>query len=123
MEVTEMLGRTAEGMSARRVFSEPIQQDGSTVVLAAAVRGGGGGGENRGAETQRGAGSGSGFGFVARPAGAFVVRNGKVSWRPAFDLNRAILGGQLVAASALLLARAVVRSRSRMAPRRRFSRR
>jgi hypothetical protein len=32
----------------------------------------------------------------------FAVHNGEVKWRPAIDANRAILGGQLVAITALL---------------------
>jgi len=35
-----------------------------------------------------------------------------VDWRPAIDVNRLILGGQLIAIAALLLARTVVRSRA-----------
>jgi hypothetical protein len=48
----------------------------------------------------------------AKPAGAFVIRGDDVQWRPAVDVNRVILGGQLIAIAALLLARAVVASRS-----------
>ena len=48
----------------------------------------------------------------ARPAGAFVIRGEDVDWRPAIDVNRVILGGQLIAVAALLLARAVVKSRA-----------
>jgi hypothetical protein len=40
-----------------------------------------------------------GFGVKARPAGAFVIRGGEVSWRPAVDLNRlvAVLGAVTIA--------------------------
>lgn len=96
-------------IAAKRVFSEPIEKDGAVVVLAATVRGGGGGGE-KGEETkpQRG----GGFGFVARPAGAFMLKDGRISWRPAIDVNRVILGGQLVMATALFMLRSVLRSRA-----------
>jgi hypothetical protein len=47
--------------------------------------GGGGGADEHGQH-----GEGGGFGLVARPVGAYVIKDGEVSWRPAFDLNRAI---------------------------------
>ena len=52
---------------------------------------------------------GSGFGVTARPVGAFIVRGGELSWRPAVDVNR-ILGGQVVAVVALLTVRAIVKA-------------
>jgi len=104
MEISEVLGRAADSFTARRVFSEPVQQDGSTVVFAAKVRGGAGGGERTGQEGQLG----SGFGFVGRPAGAFVLKQGQVRWYPAIDVNRIVLGGQLVMLSGMLLFRALV---------------
>ncbi|MBS2026701.1 MAG: sporulation protein [Deltaproteobacteria bacterium] len=106
MAISEVLGRAADSFTARRVFSEPVQQDGSTVVFAAKVRGGAGGGERMGAEGQLG----SGFGFEGRPAGAFAIKQGQVRWYPAIDVNRIILGGQVVALGALLLVRALVRA-------------
>ncbi|WP_263120706.1 hypothetical protein [Cellulomonas sp. RIT-PI-Y] len=53
-----------------------------------------GGGRARG--TGR-AGAG-GFATHTRPLGVYVVRDGEVSWQPALDLNRVILGGQIVGA-------------------------
>lgn len=43
------------------------------------------------------AGAGA-FGTHTRPLGVYVVRDGEVSWQPALDLNRVILGGQIVGA-------------------------
>ena len=40
----------------------------------------------------------------------FVISDGLVSWRPAVDVNRMILGGQLVTIAALLVLRSIVRS-------------
>ncbi len=37
-----------------------------------------------------------GFGLIAKPAGAWVIKNGKVTWQPALDLDRWILAGHLV---------------------------
>ena len=98
-------------ISVQRVFGDPYEKNGVTVIPAARVQGGagGGGGDGPGGE---GTGIGAGFGVNARPAGAFVIRGEEVDWRPAIDVNRVILGGQLIAIAALLLARTVVKSRA-----------
>jgi uncharacterized spore protein YtfJ len=94
------------------VFGEPYEKDGVTVIPAARVQGGAGGGS--GEDTQgQGKGSGSGFGLTARPVGAFIIRDGELSWRPAVDVNRIVLGGQVVAIVALLTVRAIIRSRAK----------
>ena len=51
-------------------------------------------------------------GLSTRPAGAFLVRDDEVVWRPAVDLNKIILGGQIVAIVALLTLRAFVKART-----------
>jgi hypothetical protein len=48
---------------------------------------------------------------MARPAGAWVIRDGDLKWQPAVDLNKILLGMQVVAAIALLAWRSVARSR------------
>jgi uncharacterized spore protein YtfJ len=96
MIAKELLERARESMEGRRVYAEPYESGEVTVIPAAAVRGGGGAGGD--AE----AAGGGGFGVMARPAGAWVVREGEVSWKPAIDVNRVILGGQIVAIVALL---------------------
>jgi uncharacterized spore protein YtfJ len=91
VNIDEMVRGTQEALSVRRVYGDPIERDGTTVIPVAKVRGGGGGGgdaENNG---------GGGFGLTARPVGVFVIREGSVRWEPALDLNRIILGGQVVA--------------------------
>jgi uncharacterized spore protein YtfJ len=109
-EVMETIERAKDAMTVRRVFGEPVEKNGVTVVPAARVQGGAGGGAGEGPEGE-GSGSGSGFGVNARPVGAFVIKDDDVQWRPAVDVNKVILGGQLVAIAALLLAGAVVRAR------------
>jgi hypothetical protein len=52
-------------------------------------------------------GAGAGMGMGAKPAGAFVLEGGHVTWRPAIDVNKVILGGQVVAIVALLVARSI----------------
>jgi uncharacterized spore protein YtfJ len=97
-DVDELWRGARDAMTVKRVYGDPVQSDGVTLVPAAAVRGGAGGGGEGGPE----GGGGGGFGIVARPIGAYVIRDGSVSWRPAVDLNRVLL---LAAAVVLLLAR------------------
>ena len=111
-DVRQTIEQARDAMSVKRVFGDPYEKNGVTVIPAARVQGGAGGGGGEGPEGQ-GGGSGVGFGVNARPAGAFVIRGEDVDWRPAIDVNRVILGGQLIAFAALLLARAVIKSRSR----------
>jgi uncharacterized spore protein YtfJ len=96
MDPQLVLQRAEEAMTARRVFGDPVQVDGVTVLPVAAVGGGGGGG-------QKGEGdSGVGFGLGVQAAGVFVIRDGEAKWRPALNLNRVILGGQIVGLAAIL---------------------
>jgi uncharacterized spore protein YtfJ len=101
----EVIRRTIGGMEAKQIFGAPIERDGVVYLPAAKVRGGGGaGGDNEG-------NGGGGFGLTAKPAGMYVIRNGDAEWRPALDLNRVILGGQLVAIIALLVLRSILKRR------------
>lgn len=113
MDVSELLDKTRGGISARQVFGEPIQQGDATIIPAAKVSGGAGGGEGKGTSEQ-GSGAGTGFGLSARPVGAFVVREGRARWRPAIDVNRIVLGGQIVAAISVLVLGTVLRSQRRL---------
>lgn len=112
MEVSELLDKTRGDISARRVFGEAVQQGDAIVIPAAKVSGGAGGGEGKGPADQ-GSGTGSGFGLSAKPAGAFVIRQGKVRWSPAVDVNRIVMGGQIVAIVGLLVLGTVLRARRR----------
>jgi uncharacterized spore protein YtfJ len=112
MEVSELLGKTRGDINARRVFGEPIQQGDAIFIPAAKVSGGGGGGEGKGPQEQ-GSGAGSGFGLSARPVGAFILRNGRVRWWPAIDVNRVIMGMQIVVATGLLVLGRVLLARGR----------
>ena len=109
----DVLLQLAARLRENQVFGPPIQRDGVTVVPVAHVRAGGGlgGAAHRGPHETNG-----GFGFVARPAGAWVVEDsGAVRWQPAVDVTRMAVLGQLTAAAALLL---LVASRRRDDPRR-----
>lgn len=88
MDVEQMLSTARDAITVRRVFGEPYEQDGVTVIPAARVSGGGGGGS--GNDPNRGTGQGGGFGVQARPVGAYVLKDGSVRWTPAVDVNRVI---------------------------------
>jgi uncharacterized spore protein YtfJ len=102
MNSDQILSGTQEALTARRVFGEPIQTDGATILPVAVIRGGGGAGRKNAEQ------SGIGFGVNARPAGVFVIRDGQAIWRPAIDVNRVILGGQLVAMAAIFALRPLI---------------
>lgn len=111
MEIPEFINSARDAMSARRVFSEPYEKDGVTIITAAKVSGGGGGGS--GGDGKGGQGTGGGFGLNATPVGAYVIKDGKVSWEPAVDVNRVIFGGQVIAILLLLTIRGALRRRMR----------
>lgn len=111
MGIAEVLESTRDAITVKRVFGDPYEKDGLVVLPAATVAGGGGAGESEMGEGKEGSGAGMGMG--AKPAGAFVIEGDHVSWRPAVDVNKAILGGQVVAIVALLTLRSVYRARAR----------
>lgn len=112
MEVLEVIAQARDAITVKRVFGEPYEKNGVTVIPAARVQGGAGGGGGEGPEGQ-GKGSGTGFGLSARPVGAYLIRGDEVTWRPAVDLNRIVLGSQIVAIVALLTIRALVKARAK----------
>jgi uncharacterized spore protein YtfJ len=97
MEISEVISSARDAITVKRVYGEPLERDGVTVIPAAAVGGGGGGGTGKDPKGQEG--EGGGFGVTARPAGAYVIRGGDVTWRPAVDVNRiaGVVGMVLVA--------------------------
>jgi uncharacterized spore protein YtfJ len=100
MDFQETITTARDAITVKRVYGEPYERNGLAVIPAAAVLGGGGGGgSERGEHTD----GGGGFGVQARPVGAYVIRGEQVSWQPALDLNRVILGCQLLGLAAILL--------------------
>src|SRR6476620_6406236 len=103
-----------EALSAKQVFGEPVERDGVTVIPAATVIGGGGGGGSDvtgsagDTAVEPASGAGMGFGLVAWASGAFEIREGKVTWRPAVDLTRVLLA---TAGVALVLVKAILAAR------------
>lgn len=108
MEVKEILAQARDAMTVKRVFGEPIEKDGVMVIPVAKFGGGGGGGGSEEGEK----GFGAGFGLSASPAGVYVIRNGRVGWRPAVDVNKVIMGGQIVAIVLLLTIRTLIKARA-----------
>jgi uncharacterized spore protein YtfJ len=117
-----------ETLTVRRVFGEAYERDGTLVIPVAKIWGGTGSGAGSGeagvraasegdetpAGAQVGHGGGGGYGVHVKAVGVYVVDEAGAHWRPALDLNRVILGGQLVGAIAvttLALAWAVKRRR------------
>jgi uncharacterized spore protein YtfJ len=100
--MSSVLERSADFMTVRRVFAEPIEKNGLVVIPVATLSGGAGG-----------SGEDGGYGLHARPAGVFVIRGDSVEWRPAVNVNMIILGGQLVGIIALLALRSMVKTWAR----------
>src|SRR5256712_13298233 len=98
MNALEAVSQAKDVINVRRVYGEPYQEDGLTIIPAANVMGGGGGG----GDTE--GNGGAGFGGRAKPAGAWVIKDGEAEWRPAFDPKSATLVGQGIALAALLVA-------------------
>jgi uncharacterized spore protein YtfJ len=96
MNPEQLLSGVRDSITVQRVYGDPIDQDGVVVIPAASVGGGGGGG---GDNDDNG---GGGFGLKARPVGAYVIKDGEVSWKPAIDVGRMLLGWQVVVGIAAL---------------------
>ena len=114
VSVTKTRDRIASAgdvLNARRVYGDPYEKNGLTVIPAAIVSGVAGGtpvdqaGDDAAGER--------GFGVMARPSGAWIIRGDELSWKPAVDVNRIVLGGQIIAFTAILMAARSRGSRSK----------
>ncbi|WP_448629619.1 spore germination protein GerW family protein [Cellulomonas soli] len=118
---TAIVRAASETLSVRRVFGEAYERDGALVIPVAKVMGGTGSGGGVGAHRPQreattptpqdpgseGEGGGGGFGIRVRPVGVYIVDERGTHWRPALDMNRVILGGQVVGAIAVSVIGAV----------------
>lgn len=120
----EVVEDATDKIGAKRIFGEPYEKNGVTIIPAARVMGGAGAGESEmpqpsgegvaGEEgTKRPGGAGVGYGMSGRPAGAFVIKGDQVTWMPAVDVNRIVFGAQLVAVVLLLVVRSIVKTRAK----------
>jgi len=110
MNVNEIVSTARDSLTVRRVYGDPVETDGLTVIPAASISGGFGAGRGKDPTGQEG--EGGGFGMNGRPAGAYVLRNGEVSWRPAVDVNRMVGVAGLVVVTYLLMRPRMARARS-----------
>lgn len=85
-----LIERIQEKFTARIVYGDPIEKDGTVLLPAAWVAGGGGGGSEIGGESgsERG---GGGFGLYARPVGSWVLTGDGARWVPAVDLTAIVI--------------------------------
>ena len=109
MKPADLLDQVRDTLNVKRVFGEPYEHDGVTIVPVATVMGGGGGGS--GDEGQDRSGECAGYGLVAKPAGVYVIKGDDVRWQPAVDVNRIVMGGQIVGIVFLLVVRSIFKSR------------
>jgi uncharacterized spore protein YtfJ len=126
MDAQEVLSQARDAMTVKRVFGDPYEKDGITVIPVANVMGGAGAGGGTGVGTKpasaaeesvgEGAadsGYGMGYGLRATPAGVYVIKGGEVEWKPALDTNRLTLQRAGVAIVALLVLRSIFRTLAR----------
>lgn len=127
LDPREILAEARDALTVKRVFGEPFEKDGLTIVPVAQVMGGfgaGGPAETATVETEGGTtapaegakpappvGMGGGFGVAARPAGVYVIREGRVRWLPAVDVNRLLFSMSLMAVAILWVLRPVLMAR------------
>jgi uncharacterized spore protein YtfJ len=122
MDIHEVLNHARDAMTVKRVFGDPYEKDGVTVIPVANVMGGagGGGGSGAGAPSDAGdaavadaapqSGYGIGYGMRATPAGVYVIKNGEVEWKPALDVNRVALQRTGAIIAGLLVLRSIIRT-------------
>ena len=92
------------------MFGDAYERDGITIIPAATFAGGaGGGGDNRPE-----GGSGGGFGLAGKPAGAYVIKDGVVSWQPALDINRIVTVSSMGFVALLFFMRSMMRTRAKV---------
>jgi len=109
-EKRELISTARHVMSVKRVYGDPYEKNGLTIIPAAIVGGvaGGAGGDQAGDESD----GERGFGLMARPSGAWIVQDDQVTWKPAIDVNRIVLGGQIIAFTAIFMAGRILLARS-----------
>jgi uncharacterized spore protein YtfJ len=78
MEVQDVLGQAWDALTVERVFGEPYEKDGVTIILAARVQGAAGGG---GGEDPQGQGTGSGSGCGQSCSVGMIHSSPMAVWR------------------------------------------
>lgn len=111
MDFKELVAQATKPIEARMVYGEPVEKDGVVVIPAAKVTAGGGGGS--GEDNRRGRGEGGGLGLIARPVGAFIIKDGNARWEPAVDINRVYVAITTVLVTAAIVVGRILRARAR----------
>ena len=122
-KLDEILEDAGKSIGVRRIYGEPYEKNGVTVIPAARVMGGAGGGgatemsgtDSPGAAGSPATGTGVGFGMAGGPIGAFVIKGDVVKWVPAVDVNRLLLGFQVVLVVFFLVMRSMSKNRAKVA--------
>ncbi|MDH3708023.1 MAG: sporulation protein [Acidimicrobiia bacterium] len=111
-QVFASVSEARDAASVRRVYGEPYELDGVTLIPVARIASaGGGGGGNDPAEGD--GGYGSGYALAATPVGVYEVRDGEVSWRPTVDTASLARRGQVLAGVIAVCVTAVLVARRR----------
>ena len=121
MDIHEVLNHARDAMTVKRVFGDPYEKDGVTVIPVANVMGGAGGGGGSSAGVPAGIGDavtdgapesgyGIGYGLRATPAGVYVIKDGEVEWKPALDMNRLALQRTGAIIAGLFVLRSIIRT-------------
>lgn len=110
MKFNDAISTAQDAITVKRVYADPYERDGLTVIPAAMVGGGAGAGAGHDEKGQEG--EGGGFGVTGRPAGAFIITGKQVSWKPAVDPNRIIATIALVVTVYLLTRPRLARARA-----------
>ena len=130
MDMDQVLDHARDAMTVKRVFGDPYERDGLTIIPVANVMGGAGAGGGTGKVTAGDAaagedaamgdaaagaggpeaGYGMGYGVRATPAGVYVIKAGEVEWKPALGMNRLTAQRAIVVVVGLLVFRSIVRA-------------
>lgn len=112
MKLDEFVRTAQDAITVKRVYGDPYEKDGVAIITAATVGGGGGGG---GHDEKGHDGEGGGFGVSAKPAGAYIIKKGKVRWRPAVNVNKLLMTVGAVAIVYMITRASVEKARMRAA--------
>ena len=109
--VNEILDKARDTVSVRDVYGEPIVNDGVTIIPVARVMGLGGGGSGT---AEEGEGAGYGYGLKTEPVGVYVIKDGKVKFEPAVNVNSIVAGSLIVGAIAILTTPRIIKRATKL---------
>ena len=112
MNASELLERVASLVNTDRVFAPAEKTGTKTIIPAMSVRVAG---ARAGHRHETDDGEGGAYAITARPMGALVISGDTVRWKTPFDLNKVILGGQLVGIAYFVSAWLIERSTAKAA--------